>query len=458
MGSPKHGCSQWLASGSGRIRGLVLLVATLSATAAWADNLDLYGSFRVRLEMVDGQPRFPFRSSDAIVALRTLVGARYTTGQLTLGAELQDSRIYGDVPDSAVTNGDVNAVEAIGLNATLALPDALGEGQDMTVTVGRMRLVLGPGRLVSAPDFRNATNGFTGVNVVAQLPGKTTAHLFWALPEFRQPFTEEGVLANAVQWDNVSLGRQIWALDLARGTNNPRLSYALAYVGFREMDSPAPLARARFLHTFGPRLMLAPAAGEFDTEIEGLVQTGHVRPLDAPDAPGTPVLAWTLHAAVGYTFDHSWHPRLALRYDQASGETPGDRFTRFDRLYGTRGPDFGPSGIYSAIGRQNIVTPSVQLAVAPGSRWTAEVNGRALWADSATDAFSTTNVIDRSGESGRWAGWEVDGRSQFWLVPDRLRWDFAGAWLQKKGLLLTAPNATPGKRSLYLASSLTSFF
>jgi hypothetical protein len=427
--------------------------------AADAGEWDFYGSLRVRTEMIDGQARFPFRSSDAIVALRTILGARYTSGNLTLGAELRDGRIYGDVFGSAVTNADVNAVELVGLNASLAFPGALGAGRDLSVSAGRMTMALGSGRLIDAPNFRNTSNGFTGVRMNAEMGEQLDATLFWALPEFRQPASEQGVLANAVQWDNVSLGRQIWGLDLAGASAaDERLSWGFTYVGLIEKRAPIPLQRRRFLHTFGPRAGLAPQPGRFDANAEAFVQLGEIRPVDGGPDESRPVRAWTLHAAAGYTFDRPWRPRLSVQYDQATGAREGDRFTRFDRLFGFRVADFGPSGLYSAVGRQNIASPSVRLSVAPGSRWIAQLNARALWADSATDAFSTTNVIDPSGEPGRWAGWQVDSRSQYWLVPERLRWELNLVWLQKEGLLLEAPNATPGNHTLYVASALTSFF
>lgn len=443
----------------GRLRLAIPAAALLAAGApAAASDLDLYGSVRVRTEMIDGQARVPFRTGDSIVALRTILGARYTSGNLTLGAELRDSRIYGDVPGSAVTNADVNAVEMVGLNATLAVPGLLGDGRDLTVSVGRMTMVLGSGRLVDAPNYRNATNGFTGVSVKAEAGDRLDISLMWALPEFRQPFTEEGVLANAVQWDNVSLGRQIWGVDFAGRGSDARLGYGFTYVGFRETRAPVPPARARFLHSFGPRAGLDPAPGRFDVNAEALLQVGHVEPIDGTANARTPVRAWTLHVATGYSFDSPLGARLSVQYDQASGQKPGGNFTRFDRLFGLRVADFGPSGLYAALGRQNIASPSVRLAVAPGTRFAAQVNARALWADSATDFFATTNVVDPSGAAGRWAGWQVDARSLLWLVPDRLRWDFNAAWLQKQGLLLEAPNATPGNRTLYIASALTSFF
>jgi hypothetical protein len=187
------------------------------------------------------------------------------------------------------------------------------------------------------------------------------------------------------------------------------------------------------------------------------VQWGEVSASFAPDAPRLQVLAGFARAEIGYSFAGSWQPRLSFRYDWASGEGPGDRFTRFDRLFGNRVADFAVSGQYAAIGRANISSPGLRLGVRRGPT-DGYVTARLLWAASATDSFSTTGVRDPTGASGRFAGAQLEGRARHWLKKDRLLLDTSFAILFRDGLLMDAPNAPPGRTLLYLAPAMVVSF
>jgi hypothetical protein len=110
---------------------------------------------------------------------------------------------------------------------------------------------------------------------------------------------------------------------------------------------------------------------------------------------------------------------VSLEYDHATGDGPGRRFTRFDTLFGMRRADLGPAGIYAALGRTNLQTIGIRTELAPSKRLDGFAMALILYADNATDAFSTTGVRDTSGRSGRFAGYQIEGRTRYWQTPPK---------------------------------------
>ena len=123
-----------------------------------------------------------------------------------------------------------------------------------------------------------------------------------------------------------------------------------------------------------------------------------------------------------------------------------------------RRADFGPAGIYAAIGRANIRTIGMRAEIAPSKRWDAFATYHALWLASRTDAFSTTGVRDITNHSGLFAGHQIDGRVRYWLIPKNLRAEINAAGLFKAHFLRTAPNAPRTGDTKYLAVGLTASF
>lgn len=163
--------------------------------------------------------------------------------------------------------------------------------------------------------------------------------------------------------------------------------------------------------------------------------------------------AWFVHVDAGYSFPGPARLRVSLEFDQASGDGPGRTFRRFDTLFGMRRADLAPAGIYSAIGRTNILTPGLRIEAAPGKRFDAFAVYRAMWLADRTDAFSTTGVRDPTGQSGRFAGHQVEARMRYWLVPGLLRAEVNGVWLAKGRFLNSAPNAPRTGDTHYLTTS-----
>lgn len=436
-----------------------LLVSGLSACAVpaeAADGLDLSGTMRLRYEAISNQPRAGFRRRDGLVNLRTTLLARYTDGPLTLATELWDSRVYGQKSGTPIGTGEVNALEFVQAYAALTKP--IADSGHATVQAGRMMLNIGSRRLVAADDYRNTTNGYTGLQAILQ-SRRLIANLIYVLPQQRRPDDQEGLRAKHVAIDHEGFDHVLWggtALVRPEATGGLALEATFYHLG--ERDRRLRPTRDRSLDTYGGRLLRDPAPGRADIEIEAFRQTGAVSESLAPTAPRLPVSAWFAHIDAGYSFRGRWKPRLSVEYDRASGDGPGGHYGRFDTLFGQRRGDFAPAGLYNAIARTNVETPGVRLEVVPSKRLDAFATYHALYLAERTDAFSASGVRDASGRSGRFAGHQWDGRIRYWLRPQALQLEADATLLTKGHFLRTAPNAPVGGTTLYGSLNLTANF
>lgn len=440
----------------GSLYGLILGLAGWSARAAAQENgFDLSADVRARYETLEGQARAGFGPVDELFSLRTIVGATFRDDGLTIGAELYDSRAYGERAGSAIGTGEVNALELVQAYVAGDLGPLFGAGSSARLQAGRFTLNLGSRRLIAADDYRNTTNGYTGLRADIRTAGGTQAVLIYALPQVRLPDDAAGVRANRVAFDRESFDLQLFGGLVSRPRPVSGTTGELGYYRLVERDSPGRPTRDRRLHSLSARAIREPAAGRVDFEVEAIYQFGRVRTGPGAAAPDQHVSASFVHADLGYSFGGSWKPRVSIEYDRASGDAPGGGNGRFDTLFGMRRADLAPAGIYAQIGRANISTPGLRLEVQPSKRLDGFAAYRGLWLAEATDAFSTSGVRDASGASGSFAGHQLEGRLRAWLIPDRLRAEFNGAVLLKHGVLLHAPNAQPGRTVRYASFALT---
>lgn len=431
---------------------------TLRAAIGNPDDFKLSGSYRVRLELLEGQPRAGFRAEDKQLALRGTFLAEYRKGPFRVVGELYDSRAYLTRPGSTVSSNEVNTFELVQAYLAADLKDVLGTGSSTQVQFGRMMLNLGSRRLVAADDYRNTTNSYTGLRADLKTRDGTTTTLIYTLPQVRLPDDLPSVRANATQWDRESFDLRLWGGLVARPRTLLGATAELGYLRVQERDGPGQATRDRDLHTVSTRMIREPKAGRWDFEVEGIYQFGGISESTAANAARLPVSAWFVHADAGYTFAGKGKVRLSVEYDRASGDGPGRTFGRFDTLFGMRRADLAPSGIYNSIGRANISTPGVRIEAAPGKRLDMFAVYRAMWLADPTDAFSTTGVRDPSGRSGSFAGHQIEGRIRYWLVPGFLRGEINAIWLGKGRFLRTAPNAPQTGDARYLSTVLMATF
>ena len=434
------------------------LLLALSSPAFAEDGLTVTGSVRVRYEHIDGQPRTGFDETDGLLNLRSILGAEYRRGGFRIGGELYDSRVYGDDPGTPVTTGEVNAAELVQAYVGYDIPGAFGKDTRLGLQAGRFTLNLGSRRLVAADDYRNTTNGYTGLRADLGLGGSTSATLIYTLPQLRLPDDRAALDDNEVRFDRESFDLVLWGgLATQRlGDRGPALEVSFYHLG--ERDAPRRPTRDRSLDTVGLRFYRDPAPGRWDYESETIHQFGTISASLAAGAPSLDVSAWFAHLEAGYSFRHRWAPRLSFEFDYAGGDGRGAKFGRFDTLFGMRRGELAPAGLYNAVGRTNLVSPVLRLETTPSKRIDSFVAYRPLWLASRFDSFSTTGVRDASGDSGRFAGHQVEARLRYWLIPKRLRLEWSGLLLAKGRFLRDAPNASRSGDTAYNSFNVTVSF
>ena len=446
---------QWLA-GFG-LPSLGLIVVT-PALAAEGDGFKLSGSVRLRYEAIDGQARAGFDSSDTLTNIRTQILGEYRTGNVRVGVELFDSRAYGADPGTPFSTNEVNALEPVQAYVAADLKDAFGRGTKSSLMAGRMTLNLGSRRLVAADDYRNTTNGYTGLKADFVGRGEVKATFIYTLPQIRLPDDPQALRDHEVRLDRENFDLVLWGGLLSKGHAIGLAMAELSYFHLGERDAAGRPTRDRSLDTFGGRLIAEPRPGKLDYEIEAFYQTGHVSASLATTAARLPVSAGFVHADVGYSFAGQWKPRLSAELDWASGDRAGGHYGRFDTLFGMRRADLAPAGLYNAVARANIVTPGIRLEATPSKRLDMFAVYRPMWLAAKEDSFSTTGVRDASGRSGSFAGHQIEGRLRYWLIPSRLRFEYDGLLLAKGRFLREAPNAPPKSLTVYNSFNLTVSF
>lgn len=422
------------------------------------DDLKLSATFRVRYDTIDGQARPGFNASDDTINLRTTLFAEYRKGPFRIGAELYDSRAYFADSRTPITTNEVNVAEFVQSYLALDLDRPFGTGSRATLQAGRFVLNLGSRRLVAADDYRNTTNGYTGVRADLLLRGGIKATAIYVLPTARLPDDLPALLSNELAPNRESFDAVLWGGLASKANLIGKTSAELSFYHFGERDRAGRPTRDRSLNTAGFRVFREPAAGKVDFEVEALYQWGRISESTVARAATLDVSATFLHANIGYTFAAPWKPRVSFRFDRASGDEEGPTFSRFDTLYGMRRAEIAPSGLYNSVGRANLLSPAVRLEVAPNKRTEVFGHYRPLWLASRTDSFSTSNVRDAGGRSGNFAGHQFEARWRQWLVYDALRFEANLIYLAKRRFLRTAPNAPPNGDTRYVSFNLTAFF
>ncbi|MDE1914919.1 MAG: alginate export family protein [Sphingomonadales bacterium] len=427
------------------------------ALIAKDDGFHTSAAVRARFETIDGSPRTGVSTNESWWNLRTNVAASWKQGVWMVGAEMTDSRIYGTRPGSGVSSSDVDAFEPTQFFVSANLGQMLGKGSAVKLTAGRMALNLGSRRLVAADDYRNAANTYTGLRADMSTTSGFGGTAIYVLPVARLPDDPAGVLDNRFSYDKESFSTILWG-GLLNHKDKSGWVIEPSFYHFRERDWPGHATRDRHLNTAGLRYYRKAKPGKIDGEIEAMYQWGHESASTAPTAATLDVSATFVHALLGYTFPKGWRPRVSVEFDRVSGDSPGGTYGRFDTLFGMRRGDLAPPGLYSAIGRANIVAPGIRVEATPDKAMDFSGSWRPMWLADSRDSFSTTGVRDASGKAGSYAGSQFDLRVRRWLIPHHLRGEWDGVLLLKGRFLHDAPNAPAGGDTKYTALALTFIF
>jgi hypothetical protein len=411
------------------------------------DRLTIEGSYRARYEKLHNSFRAFPTAFDRILVQRLLFHVRADFGRFYLGGELQDSRAQLDDAGPPLGNDDVNAAELLRAYVGYRRGGVFKDGDSLDLRAGRITIGAGSRRLVARNRFRNTINAFTGIHADWTAPRGSRVRAFFTLPVHRRPWDWDRLERNSIVLDDESTKMRFWGILASRKRLFGGVKGELYVFGLNEDDRSDVPTRNRDLYTPGFRLFTKPAAGAWDFEVEGMVQTGTSRATPLPgDVTDLDHRAGFVHAHVARTLERAWSPRIVLQYDYASGDrSPDDGdIERFATLYGARRFELGPTGIYGALTRRNLSSPGLRVEVNPSDRVDGMFGYRAVFLASSRDFWIPAAVRDPTGASGRSVGQQVEARLRYAVLPGNLRLEAGGAVLFEGSFLRNAPTA-PGE-------------
>jgi len=443
--------------GTGSAHAQITDDGLLHAAIGAPDALHLSGSVRARFEAIDGQYREDAVNRDQVLALRTTLFAEYDTGPVRIGAEFHDARAYFQRRNSSVGTDIVNALEFSQYYMRGNLGGALGAGSDSHIKAGRMTMQIGSERLVARQGFRTSVTSFTGVRLIREGDDDRQFVAFWTMPTVRLPTGARAIRRNSPQWDRENTDLQLFGafnrVPVGRGVRLETYAYGLIERGESQADRSD-----RRLFTPGLRVFNKPDRG-VEFEIEGMAQFGRARD-GSPDSgkPVLPVEAYGAHGDIGYRFGGRRQPQVSAFLDYYTGNRREGRIGRFDTLYGARRFEFGPTELFGAADRSNLVSPGFRVKALPTKRLSLMCDYRLLRLSSAVDRFSNSDVRDETGRAGRRAGEQVQAQLQYDLIPEVVALDIGYARLFKGRFFRDAPNAPDPRDINYgYASMMFSF-
>lgn len=428
------------------------------------DWLTISGETRVRYETLDGQFRTRGGGGDQVLAWRTLALVEADSGPVSFGLELQDSRVYLDDAGTPLSTSIVNPLDVLQAYAQIDTDNVLGF-EESSLKIGRQTLDIGSRRVLERVDMANVIFSYTGVYWRGVLEDGSELHLVAFAPTGRMPGDRASLGENAVSSDEEQWGRRAWGVHYRAadvfGAGFPGL-WAEAYVyGLHERDADGVATPNRDYLQPGIRLFRGPRAGRIDLDIEASLRAGTRRASSAAtDQDDLDVAASLLVAAVGYTFDAPWTPRVAIDYYYASGDRdPADgRYEQFERLFGSRRTDLGNTGIHGPLTSANISAPGARIELRPNARSDLRLTYKAASLAEPRDAWVVAGLRDPSGASGRFIGhsWDFRGRTQ--LAPGSLLLEVGASALIQGRFAREAPGAPRQGDTLFGYVSLTQSF
>lgn len=415
----------------------LILVLGGSAVAAENKNWSFGGNYRLRYENLDNPFRANIEDSDQVLASRLLASVKFNNDGVFGEFELQDSRTWLDDDSTPLGTDDVNPLEP------LQVYIGWRNKNNFSAKVGRLTLNIGSRRLVSRNGFRNTINAFSGMHT-SWIKDNWHVQTLYTLPLQRRPSDRLALDNNEIQIDKHYSGIHFAGIHVTREKQNKEL-LELYYFMLDEEDQANLNTRNRALNTLGLRLLQPKKLSHWDYEFEAAYQFGEARTnRSVSNTNDLDVNAGFIHVHLAYQFNSLWFSRIVLQADYASGDKdPNDnKYNRFDTLFGSRGFEYGHTGIYGAFARSNILSPGLRWEFQPRDALSALVGYRSVWLASDKDALTTANVVDPSGNTSKFVGQQLQVRLDIKLSSS-IKFEVGGAYLLKGSFLKDAPNASP---------------
>ena len=413
-------------------------------------SFEISGTFRTRLESLNAEFR-PGRIGDSgILSLRSSLKGEYITPSANYVLELADSRHYLADDITPRNNSIVNTYDILQGYVQLNFRNNL-DIEKGNLKFGKFTMDVGSRRLVARNRFRNTINSFLGIKGSFIQNSRTNFQGFVVLPVHRLPDQHEILIDNEAAFDRVSEKTMFAGITVSRWNANHSIKGEFFLFGLKEGDVSWRPSRDRRLLTFGPRLTSKKETGKLDYEIESYFQIGRSSASSNPASEDLSHFAHFQHIYLGYTFYGKWKPRVMLLFDYASGDKdPGDdKNNRFDTLFGARRSDFGPTSIYGAFARSNLFSPGYKLEIRPISKGSIEFFHRYFALASAYDVWTTSKIIDPSGNSGSELGHQIDIRVRYMTFQDKVKMEAGITRLFTGQFIMEAPNSNRNENHTY---------
>lgn len=411
------------------------------------DWFEISGTIRGRYETFDQQFRTGDQGQQHIFVTRSMVAATLKDTYLSATAEVMDSRVYSGISDARLNTGIVNPAELLQAYLAVRFTDAFDPGDRLRVQFGRHTMNVGSRRLVARNRYRNTINAFTGFNAQWESNAGTKVRAFYTLPIQRLPGSAIDLEDNDVVADEERTQVRFYGVH----TEVPDIAGMSAeFYGFGllEGDGEDLNTRDRNIKTVGTRWNKPRASGALHWELESVFQFG-----TSPSSESVSLdhEAWFHHAMLGYQFDADGKPRVEALFDFVTGDNdPNDNENnRFDTLFGARRFEFGPTGIFGAFARSNLVSPGLRFVTKPDPKWEVMATHRFHYLASDRDAWTTSGLRDATGRSGSYIGSLSEVRVRYDLIPQSVRIEFGAAFLTAGSFIDNAPNATEQGDTLY---------
>lgn len=396
---------------------LLLPLGVCAAPLEWGP-LTLGVTNQTQISHLANQFRAGSPGDDTLFLLRTTVDAQLRFDGLRLQLEVADMRGYLADANTPVNGGMINPLDILQANIGWVQP-GMFEGDDrLRARLGRVTLDLGSRRLLARNIFRNTINAFDGLVLDWESPAGHSIYVFAVAPVERQPGTRSARVENTLDFDEPQFESLFFG-----GFATAKLAPDLQVEGYVYGLDPADQG---YLVTPGFRLLRPAARGALDADFEVALQMG--------EAAGEAHRGAFAHLSLGYTIPAPMTPRVRLMYDWASGDQdPGDgRSQRFDPLFGVARPELGPTGLYTAFTRRNLNAPGVRVSAKPTDVIDAFIDYRFMMLDKPRDAWTTAQLQDPLGDSGRSVGRQLEVRVRWHMVPKRATLDTGVTWLDRQ--------------------------
>ena len=281
------------------------------------------------------------------------------------------------------------------------------------VSIGRMTIDHGSRRLLAQAVYRNTKNSFDGV-LLDWVWNKWDIRGFYLLPVSRNPSTSQALDNNERAFDKSVSERKIFGLYSTSPDDNVKLqSY-----WFKEDDSARLSTKNRNLFTLSVDYTWS-IANTWKANVEVIGQTGTSHETtSATDLTEKEVRGFMMHGAIEKQLKLGTLLRAELDYISGDNDASDDTITNFDSLYGVRRFDFGPTDVYQAMPRRNLVAIGARSVNTAFDDHNLMVSYKAMWYEEAPESVDS------------FIGNQIEFRWR-WQVKPNLRLALGGAYLKK---------------------------